>query len=430
MKVSIISKADAFGGGASKVAVDLAAALSQTNCLTTHYVGWAGRERLRDTYPAHVKPIFGSFPPRFAIKCGLAAQWILGIPEAVPLELLAVAASGALEADIIHVHDITEVLSPLSLLWLSRRKPLIWTLHDCSPFTAGCISPFDKEPLGCQRWVSGAKGCDSGCPMRQERHYPFGGILNGVPLLWREKRWLSKYGKLHMTAPSTWLAGEVERSILYLGRRPTQISNGIDVFGSFSKRDKADCRSALGLRRDRLVVALMAGHVADTNKGANLAIDALRALPEDMADRIQLICIGTPDKAVTRAFAEFDVLWAGYVQDQRLLSIMLSAADLLLYPSLADNQPLSVIEAMASGTPVFSYDTGGIAETVGVEAGVVVPRKNFLALAAAMETAIRTNRLPSMSIAARARAESHFSRERMAAQFIELYEQVLEHSKP
>ena len=140
MKIAIISKADSFGGGASKVAVDLCAALLGCGIDASHHVGWAGKERLRDTYPSHVKPLFGNWPQRIAVKCGLVAQWELGIPEAIPVEWPSVIASGVINADVIHVHDITEVLSPLTLLWLSRRKPVVWTLHDMSPFTSGCCT--------------------------------------------------------------------------------------------------------------------------------------------------------------------------------------------------------------------------------------------------------------------------------------------------
>jgi glycosyltransferase involved in cell wall biosynthesis len=426
MRVSVISKADAFGGGASKIAVNLTAAVSQPHCQVTHYVGWAGRERLRDTYPAHVKPIFGQFPLRFATKCALAAEWQLGIPEAIPLELLGIVMSGVLDADIIHVHDITEVLSPLSLLWLSRRKPLIWTLHDCSPFTAGCITAIDKEALDCHRWTAEYGGCDRTCPKRRDRHYPFGGWFNGIPLLWREKQLLSKFGELHLTAPSNWLADEVQRSCLYFGRRPSVISNGIDVLGCFAKRSKNDCKEALGLLADRYLMALMASDLNDSNKGFAWAVETLHALPPDIKSRLQLICIGTRNQTAVEQLADYNVYWADYVQDQRLLSTMLNAADLMLYPSLADNQPLAVIEALACGTPVFSFATGGIPETIGNDAGVIVARKDTQALAAAISSAIRNGQLPAMSAAARLRAESHFSRETMASNFLELYRTVLD----
>lgn len=427
MKVSVISKADSFGGGASKVAVDLTAGLAQLDCQVTHYVGWAGKEKFRDSYPDHVVPIFGGFAHRFAIKCSVVAQSTIGIPEAVPFELLALATSGALDADIIHVHDITGAFSPLSLLWLSQRKPVVWTLHDCSPFTAGCIVPMDKEPLDCERWAAKSSGCDSTCPMRRERHFPFGGWVNGVPLLWREKRLLAQRGRLHMTAPSTWMANQVERSKLYEGVRPTVISNGIDALGSFAARDKKSCKAALKLSPTRILIALMAGHLADTNKGATLAIETLRALPPSLRARIQIICIGTQCAAVTQALREFDVFWAGYIQDPLQLSIMLSAADLLLYPSLADNQPLAVIEAMACGTPVFTYNTGGIAEALGNDAGVVVPRKDASGLAHAIDHAIQSEQLVNMSLAARARAEALFTREKMAANFFAFYQKILSH---
>ena len=107
MKISILSKADAAGGGASKVAVDLSAALKQSGADVTHYVGWAGTAVLRDTYPDHVEPLFGKWPGRIALKTALFAQWQIGIPEAVPVEFPWLASSPALDANIVHIHDIT-----------------------------------------------------------------------------------------------------------------------------------------------------------------------------------------------------------------------------------------------------------------------------------------------------------------------------------
>jgi glycosyltransferase involved in cell wall biosynthesis len=424
MKVAIVSKADSFGGGASKVAVDLRAALVNRGIDATHHVGWAGKERLRDTYPAHVKPLFGKWPARIAVKCGLVAQWELGIPEAIPVEWMSVVSSGVLDADVIHVHDITEVLSPLTLLWISRRKPVVWTLHDMSPFTAGCIYPFEREPLGCHLWMSQNRGCTSDCPIRATKWYPFGGRFNGIPLLWKEKAALARYGRMALTTPSTWLADQVAASRLYHDRRPQVMYNGIDLNGMFLRRPKAECKSALGLPSDRITIALMAGDLSDLNKGFSWAIDTLNAMPAEIRTRLQLVCIGTRGAVAEDALAGFETYWAGYVQDQRMLSILLNAADLLLYPSMADNQPLAVIEALASATPVFAFDTGGIAESIG-DAGVAVRRKDVAALAAEIVRAATEGRLAALSDAARLRAESHFSRDRMAADCIALYEQML-----
>lgn len=425
MKIAMVSKADRFGGGASQVAVDLTAALQDLGASVRHYVGWSGKERLRDTYPAHVIPLFGGAPLRLATKSALVGGWLLGVPEAVPFEWPAVAASGLLDADLLHVHDITELFSPLTMAWLSRRKPVVWTLHDMSGFTAGCIASFDGEPLGCERWSVAGQGCDGGCPLRAMRRYPFGGVLNGVPLLWRAKRALARRGRMHLVAPSTWLAGEVERSLLYRGRRPPVIHNGIDTAGVFVARPKPACRAALGLSAGRVVIALMAGDLADPLKGFAQAVATLRALPEALRARLQLVCIGKRDHAAETALAGFAVHWAGFVHDQTLLAIMLAAADLLLYPSMADNQPLAVIEALACGTPVFAYATGGIAEIIGADAGVVVTRKDSDGLAAALAASVDGGRLETLAEPARARAVAGFSRARMARDYLEFYQKVM-----
>jgi glycosyltransferase involved in cell wall biosynthesis len=426
MKIAVLSKADAFGGGASRIAVELTTTLTAAGVDARHYAGWGGRARLRERYPAGVTPVFGpSRLPRVAVKLGLAAQWSLGVPEALPIEWPAVARSGLLDADLIHVHDITELLSARSLLRLSQHKPVVWTLHDYSPFTAGCLYPFENEPLGCTRWQVDQGGCTAACPLRVGRAYPFGGVFNGVPLLWRAKARLAAQGRMTLTSPSSWLADEAARSALYAGRRPAVIFNGIDVHEVFAPQDKALLRQRLGLDGTGPLIVMMAGDLADRNKGFAWGVEALERLPAELRASAQLLCIGRTPPTAPERLAGIAVRWTGYVDDGRRMAELLGAADLMLYPSLADNQPLAVIEAMACATPVFAFETGGIPEIIGEEGGVVVPRKDTAALAQAISDVVQGRTLEGLGISARRRAVMHFSRERMAADFVALYKQVL-----
>ncbi len=430
MRIAVLSKADAFGGGASRIAVELTASLAACGVDVRHYAGWGGRQRLRDIYPPEVTPVFGtSRPLRVALKVGLAAQWFLGTPEAVPLEWPALRSSGLLDADLIHVHDITELMSARSLLWLSRRKPVVWTLHDYSPFTAGCIYPFENEPLGCKRWRADGPGCNASCPLRAGRGYPFWGAFNGVPLLWRAKARLASEGRLTLTSPSSWLADEAAQSKLYAGQRPAVVFNGIDVGSVFVPQDKASARQRLGLATDGLLIVMMAGNLADRNKGFAWGVQALEQMPEALRARARLLCIGIMPADAPQRLAGMAVHWTGYVDNGPRMAELLAAADVMLYPSLADNQPLAVIEAMACGTPVFAFDTGGIPEIVG-EGGVLVARKDTAALARAVADAVERQTLPALGEAARRRAVAHFSRERMAGNFLDLYRRVLAERAP
>lgn len=426
MKIAVLSKADAFGGGASRIAVELTTALAAAGVDVRHYAGWGGRARLREHYPAGVTPVFGRARlPRVGLKLGLAAQWSLGVPEALPIEWPAVAGSGLLDADLIHVHDITELLSARSLLWLSERRPVVWTLHDYSPFTAGCLYPFENEPLGCSRWQAGGPGCGADCPLRAGRAYPFGGAFNGVPLLWRAKARLASRGRMTLTSPSSWLADEVQRSALYQGRRPAVIFNGIDVNDVFVPQDKALARQRLGLAATGPLIVMMAGDLADRNKGFAWGIEALEKLPAQLRAQVQLLCVGRTPPSAPQHLAGIAVHWTGYVDNGPRMAELLAAADLMLYPSLADNQPLAVIEAMACGTPVFAFETGGIPEIIGGEGGVVVARKDTAALAQVVADAVDRQALPQLGAAARRRAIAHFSRQRMASDFLDLYGRVL-----
>lgn len=433
MKIAMLSKADAWGGGASKVAVELTAALREQGVEVRHHVGWGGRQRLRDGYGPHVEPVFGrSRAVRVAVKLALAAQWKLSIPELLPVEGARVRASGVLDADLIHVHDITELMSARTLLQLSLARPVVWTLHDSSPFTAGCIQPFDGEPLGCRRWRQESGGCDRSCPMHAQRMHPFAGwtnaVFNGVPLLYAAKARLAREGRLVLTSPSSWLAGEVAASRLYAGRSVSVIFNGIDVDAAFVPRPKSDARAALGLPADRPVLAMLAGDLNDRNKGFVWGAEAIGRLPAEWAASGLLLAIGRAPTHAPQRIGGMPVRWTGFIDEPARLACHLAAADAMLYPSLADNQPLAVIEAMACGTPVFCFDSGGVAEVVGSGAergGVAVPRKDAAALAQALQAAVESGALVSLGLAARARAVRCFSRQRMAQDFLGLYRTVL-----
>ena len=425
MKIAVLSKADVFGGGASRIAVELASGLARAGVSVQHYAGWGGRARLRERYADGLTPVFGrNRALRIALKFGIAAQWKLGVPEAWPLEWPALRSSGLLDADLIHVHDITELMSARSLIWLSQLKPVVWTLHDYSPFTAGCIYPFEREPLGCGRWRADSTGCGRDCPIHAEGLYPFQGPINGVPMLWQRKARLAREGRLTLTSPSSWLADEAARSMLYEGHRPQVVFNGVDVEGVFVDLPKAQARAALGLPGDRLVIALMAGDLNDRNKGFAWGVEALERLPESLRSRALALCIGKPPLEAPDRLAGLPVVWTGYVEDSQRMARLLAAADLMLYPSLADNQPLAVIEAMACGTPVFAFETGGIPEIIG-EGGAVVARKDTAALAQVMAGALERQLLLPMGEAARRRAVAHFSRDRMVSDFLALYRRVL-----
>ncbi|MBX9666713.1 MAG: glycosyltransferase family 4 protein [Candidatus Obscuribacterales bacterium] len=104
------------------------------------------------------------------------------------------------------------------------------------------------------------------------------------------------------------------------------------------------------------------------------------------------------------------------------------AVDICVLPSLYDNAPMTVIEAMSCGKPVVGTSAGGTKEYVGHEkCGLIVPPADSLALAQALSTLILDDKKrASMGAAARINAVENFSVQHMSEQTVNMYESAIQ----
>ena len=163
----------------------------------------------------------------------------------------------------------------------------------------------------------------------------------------------------------------------------------------------------------------------DTNKGLVHGIKALSLLPQRIRSSLIVLCIGRPPAKNFDYPEGITFRWSGYIEDRAHLGSLISAADFMVYPSLADNQPLAVIESLACGTPVFAFETGGIPEIIGTGGGRVAKWKDSQQLADLITESIDNNSLGELGVLARDRAETHFSRARMTKEYMSLYEKMI-----
>jgi glycosyltransferase involved in cell wall biosynthesis len=247
--------------------------------------------------------------------------------------------------------------------------PVVWTFRDMNTFTGGC-----HYDAGCDRFTERCGACP------QLGSHDDGDLSRRV---WNRKEALfSTLGRerLHIVTPSAWMADEVARSSLLGERFPVSvIPNGVNT-DEFAPRDRAAARAALGIPADSEVVLFVAYSVAPRRKGFSLLVDALR----ELSGRPNLFALsvgaGTPDVDIP-----VSALHLGKINQNRLLSLAYSAADLYVIPSLQDNLPSTVLESMACGTPVVGFDVGGVPEMVrpGVT-GALAPVGDVSALAGAI----------------------------------------------
>lgn len=405
MKVCQLSKADSFGGGASRVAEELALLLHTKGYGSQHWMSWSGKPL--DFVVRH--SLYGSFAREISSAHYLLKR--LGFPEYVPIELPLISRKGRLSGfDIAHFHDISSAISPYTLARLSRRMPVVWTLHDCSPFTGGCL-----YPMGCERFMS---GCGS-CP--QTGRWPIDSMIDTTRLGWKIKQRIHREPNLHCIAPSQWMAGMAMKSGMF-ERPPRVVANGVDT-SLYLNHNKQTVRRELGINTSGPVVLLSAKHLDDERKGVRYSLDALRAI-SDLKPFV--IVLGAAEPEFHRKVTGFDYVAPGYVSQPEDLARYYSAADVFLFCSLADNQPLAIIEAMSAGTPLVGFATGGIPEmVVQDETGFLVPQRDDPALVAALRRSLEPARAARWSRNCRRHAVAHYSHERLLERHLSLYHSLI-----
>lgn len=317
--------------------------------------------------------------------------------------------------DILNLHWIADFVDYPSFFGaLSKSNRVVWTLHDMNAFTGGC-----HYDLGCGRYL---KQCGE-CPQLLAA-----GTNDLSHEIWNRKKSLFdrlSEDQLHFTTPSTWLAEEVKRSPI-LGRFPVSvIPYGLDLT-EFSPRDEGSAREVFGIPRQARVILFVADGLPLFRKGFEVLRQALEHI-RDWIPELHLVTVGhnNPDLG-----HQIPHTYLGHVNNDRLLSNIYSAADLLVIPSLQDNLPNTVLESMACGTPAVGFDVGGIPDMIQHrKTGLLVPPHEADALGAAMlELLQNPERRMAFGKNCRQFALQHFSLEEQAGRYCKLYTDVLNNS--
>ena len=316
-------------------------------------------------------------------------------------------------ADVIHLHWVNQgFLSLKNIQQLAALgKPICWTLHDMWAFTGGC-----HYSRGCRNFETNCGQCNY---LRQ----PSANDLSYQ--IWSKKKTLFPTS-LQIVTCSNWLAEEAKSSGLLQNFHIQTIPNPIDtaIFKPISPEERAKNRSRLGVSDKSKLLLFAAMKVSETRKGFAYLLESLNWLKEKRPDLpLELVVLGKADP-VELAALPYPVHALGLIRDDQQLVQAYGMADVFVIPSLEDNLPNTVMEALACGTPVAGFETGGVPEMVksGYN-GKLAPLRDSKALALAVEQVVGSEEnLEEMRINARQWVEKHYSPELVAEQYLKVYQ--------
>ena len=306
--------------------------------------------------------------------------------------------------DLIHLHNIHGFYLDVEILFdylKSCKKPVVWTLHDCWSFTGHCAY-FDY--VKCEKWKTGCQNCS-----QHKDTYPYALLKDGSKGNYqRKKSAFTGVPGMTIVTPSKWLADLVKES--FLKEYPVRvIHNGIDL-EKFSPQP-------LEKREKHLVLGV--ANVWDRRKGLDDLKELSKMLPQDT---YEIAVVGVNKKQI-KELPE-GMIGIEHTQNVEELVQLYSKASVYVNPTMEDNFPTTNLEALACGTPVVTYATGGSTESLDSTCGRIVPKKDLQGLCKAV-TELCEN-CENMRDACRTRALSYNKYDRFG-EYLTLYEESIDY---
>jgi glycosyltransferase involved in cell wall biosynthesis len=347
MKIAQISKWDRRGGGASRVAEDLTYTQKTNGNQVDHFTAHFSE----DTQWIYKNAFLIRKLRLYLRRKGLVDT--LDVESRLLHKTLK-------KFDIIHFHDISDSFSPASLSKLSKEKKVVWTLHDMSVVTAGCI-----YPLGCDRYKTSCYKC----PQAGNREWPLRYDVKQDKSTYVQKKRLDalRNSNITLVSPSRWLKKQIEETGL-ISNKIHVIPNGIDRKIFNTDNLKLIQKEDLGFSKDSFVLLYASGNIFDLRKGGLHLENFCRTIKCRMPEAC-LLLVGNSCFNGPKEINGVKCFFTGGITSLSHLASIYSTADCLLMLSAMDNLPLTVLEATQLGLPTFGFDVGGIGECLFHEEG-------------------------------------------------------------
>ena len=318
------------------------------------------------------------------------------------------------EADVIHLHWINQGMLSLGNIKkiLKSGKPVVWTMHDMWPCTGIC-----HHARTCTNYETKCGNCS----------FLVGNRKNDL-----STRTFLKKQKLYSVAPLTfvtcsgWLKGLAEKSVLLQGKSIVNIPNPINT-NLFKPRNKKESRLKYSLPVDKKLILFGSVKVKNKRKGMAYLAEACRILAKkhpELSQNVAVVAFGHSSKSLEK-ISPFPVYSLDYVNDERKLVDIYNSVDLYVTPSLEENLPNTIMEAMACGVPCVGFNVGGIPEMIDhLHNGYVAEYESAEDLANGIYWVLTEKNYAMLSEQSVRKVVSNYSERSVAKRYIDIYNKV------
>lgn len=281
--------------------------------------------------------------------------------------------------DVINLHNIHGYYLNYKMLFDYLRKSsakIVWTMHDMWPITGHCACVYE-----CKKWENGCHHCS------KLSEYPKAILDNSKNNYKNKKQLFTQIENLNVVVVSNWIKGEFEKSFLKDSNIKV-INNGIDL--NIFKPCESDFRSKHSLENKKIVLG-----VAD-RWGAGKGYADFIKLSEMLDSDTKIVMVGVTQEQLNELPS--NIIGITRTDDQQQLAELYSTADLFVNLTYSDNFPTVNIEAQACGTPVLTYNTGGSAEMLTQDTGIVIPQGDLKSVVKAIKEFEKTDNIKNLCI--------------------------------
>ena len=316
------------------------------------------------------------------------------------------------QSDVVHLHWVNQGFLSMRGLRdiLHSGKKVVVTMHDMWYFTGIC-----HYAGGCDKYQS---SCED-CPLLKKSSL----MGDYAKKVFRKKSELFRDADITFVGCSRWMAEMARSSSLTQGHKVLNIPNAIDT-DYFAPFDKSAARKKMGLPEKRKLILFGSQRITDERKGFRYLVEACDSLMKtnpDLARQLTVVVVGANSEDVA-ASVPLEVVPVAYVSDERSMISLYNAVDLYVTPSLQDNLPNTIMEAMSCGTPCVGFDVGGIPEMIDHQrTGYVAHYKDASDFAEGISWCLDESRYDLLCQESRKRVLNEYSEKRVASLYKDAY---------